>query len=112
MALNEYGVQLDRNGYAPSIIPDHSPNFCLICGCNGDEYGMDRHEIFHGSNRDKSKRYGLWVHLCHKSCHLDRVHNGDGSLDKMMKQDAQQIAMRHYGWSEDDFRAIFGKSYL
>ena len=30
MALNEYGVKLDSNGYAPSIL-NQQPT-CLICG--------------------------------------------------------------------------------
>lgn len=40
MALNEYGVKLDSNGYAPSIL-NQQPT-CLICG----RYHTARHEVF------------------------------------------------------------------
>ena len=36
---NEYGVKLDRNGYAPSIIPGHDEYRCLLCGKNGMGFG-------------------------------------------------------------------------
>lgn len=42
MARNEYGVKLDSNGYAPSIL-SKSPT-CLICG----RYRTARHEVFFG----------------------------------------------------------------
>lgn len=42
MALNEYGVKLDSNGYAPSIL-NQQPT-CLICG----RYHTARHEVFYG----------------------------------------------------------------
>jgi len=42
MALNEYGVKLDSNGYAPSILNQQST--CLICG----RYHTARHEVFYG----------------------------------------------------------------
>lgn len=58
MALNEYGVKLDSNGYAPSIL-NQQPT-CLICG----RYHTARHEVFYGPYRDKSKRLGLWANLC------------------------------------------------
>lgn len=32
---NEHGVKLDRNGYAPSIIPGHDERRCFLCGRNG-----------------------------------------------------------------------------
>lgn len=42
MALNEYGVKLDSNGYAPSILNQQPA--CLICG----RYHTARHEVFYG----------------------------------------------------------------
>jgi Zn-finger protein len=98
--------KLDRNGYAESILQyeDH----CLLCYST---LHLQRHEVFHGPNRDKSKRYGLWVKLC-PTCHLSRVHNGDGKIDRQLKKNAQEAAMLHYGWSVDEFRAIFGKSWI
>lgn len=66
MARNEYGVKLDSNGYAPSIL-SKSPT-CLICG----RYRTARHEVFFGPYRDKSKRLGLWANLC-PWCHQNGV---------------------------------------
>ena len=110
---NEYGAKLDRNGYAPSIIPGHDEYRCLLCGKNGTADPLDRHEIFGGENRQKSKRYGLWVHLCGWSCHrgADGVHR-NRPLDLALKRSAQRYAMDQYGWSIDDFRAVFWNNYL
>lgn len=104
--VNEYGEELDRNGYAPSIL--NRTQFCHVCLRNMGV--LQRHEVFHGSNRKKSKEYGLWINVCH-SCHY-RIHNGDGKLDKYLKEDAQKIAMLHYGWTVADWRIRFGKSYV
>ena len=41
---NEHGIQLDRNGYAPSIVQDIEDR-CERCGCGED---LVRHEIFFG----------------------------------------------------------------
>ena len=103
---NEYGVKLDSNGYAPSIVQDDMES-CYICGLGGD---LIRHEPFNGSNREKSKNLGLWVNLCefdHRMCHQYPSTYG-GSL----KRQAQAKAMRHYEWDYDDWRRRFGKSYL
>ena len=104
---NEYGVRLDSNGYAPSVVEPFDTGMCFACGVGGD---LARHEIFFGPNRAKSKALGCWVYLC-KGCH-DNVHNHVGSLDRQLKKIAQMRAMSHYGWSAADFRRRFGKSYV
>ena len=107
---NEYGEQLDRNGYAPSVLQTDLTR-CWRCGRTTGK--LDRHEAFGGANRAKSKRYGLWVMLCHDGCHLGAygVHyNADAGLQ--LKQYAQQQAMRRYCWDTDDFITHFGKNYL
>ena len=107
MALNEYGVKLDSNGYAPSILNQQPTR--LICG----RYHTARHEVFYGPYRDKSKRLGLWANLC-LWCHqngpnaIHRNHDEDLRLKKW----AQKKAMEHDGWSEEKFRQEFGRSYL
>lgn len=103
---NEYGVTLDRNGYAPSVM--QSPLCCFWCGRTGGK--LDRHEVFHGAYREKSKALGLWVNLCH-GCHME-LHHKDARLDAAVKQLGQRVAMQHYGWDVDDFRRVFGKNYL
>lgn len=104
---NEYGIKLDRNGYAPSIM-DWPQDRCFVCMSYGD---LVRHEVFHGSlYRKKSKQYGCWLRLC-PDCH-HRLHNTDPDLDKYLKKVMQKKAMDHYGWSFDEFRQRFGKNYL
>ena len=106
---------MDKNGYAPSIMQDtvFEP-CCYLCGANGALDKLDRHEIFGGPYRDKSKRLGLWVLLCHNDCHIFgplAAHN-NASTALRLKQEAQRRAMEAYGWSTDDFIREFGKNYL
>lgn len=102
---NEYGETLDRNGYAPSIIYQQEGS-CFVCG---KYLPLQRHEIFHGANRKKSKQFGLWVNLC-PYCHAE-VHQTDGNLDRYLKAMGQETAEIYYGWDTDDFRLIFGRNY-
>lgn len=110
---NEYGVALDRNGYAPSIINGHSDTQCWLCGRNGASDPLNRHEVFGGPYRAKSKRLGLWVHLCHYSCHQgpQGVHS-NRALELRLKQVAQLAAMDAYGWDKDKFIEEFGRNYI
>lgn len=101
-------MRLDRNGYAPSLWKQGE---CFVCGKRGTLYvPLQRHEIFHGPNREKSKRLGTWVTLC-PMCHAN-VHHADPALDRWLKRVGQKEAMEHYGWSIDEFRSQFGKNYL
>ncbi len=108
----------DRNGYAPSIIPGHGEWCCWACKKNGmSAGGLNRHEVFHedmgGRLREKSKEYGLWVHLCHGTCHQGPkgVH-ANAELDLRLRQEAQRCAMKEYGWSAEEFAELFGKNYI
>ena len=87
---------------------------CYICGRNGAADPLDRHHIYGGANRKLSEEDGLCVMLCHNDCHLfgeSAVHqNHDVNL--WMKQVGQRYAMLVYGWTEDEFRQRYGKSYL
>ena len=105
---------LDKNGYVQSIIPGHGEWCCWNCKQNGLANGkLDRHEVIHGPYREKSKAYGLWVHLCHNTCHQgpDGVH-ANRELDLRLKQEAQRCAMKTYGWTTEEFIGNFGKNYL
>lgn len=89
---------------------------CFLCGrnANADYYGLDCHHVFGGSNRKLSEKYGLKVYLCHTSCHIfgkDSVHQ-NGKINKLVKATVQRRAMQYYGWTEQEFIAIFGKSYI
>lgn len=107
--LNEYGMKLDRNGYARSVLQDDT---CRCCRCGRTDRKLDRHEVFGGANRQKSKALGLWVTLCHEECHLGAggVHQ-DAALRKALRAQSQQIAMGVYGWTEEAFVRRFGRSY-
>ena len=43
---------------------------------------------------------------------MTKVHNSDGELDLKLKELGQETAMAVYGWSKDDFRDRFGRSYI
>ena len=115
---NEFGMPLDKNGYSQSIIPGHSVWCCWNCKQNGAvSGGLDRHEVIHndmgGKYRERCKRFGLWVHLCHNTCHQgDRGVHANYELDLRLKQEAQRSAMQEYGWSVEEFQSLFGKNYL
>ena len=103
---NQFGVKLDRNGYAPSIMGEMES--CALCGRR--DRALQRHECYHGAYRTKSKNLGCWINIC-DLCH-DKLHHKGGGLDQLAKAMMQHKAMEHYGWSEDEFRGFFGKSYI
>ena len=103
-------MELDKNGYAPSIVQTRD-TCCFRCGYEGD---VARHEVFYGEGRrEKSKRLGLWVHLCPR-CHQYGKHavHSDRQADLALKQVAQAEAMSAYGWSTEKFIEEFGMNYL
>lgn len=79
-----------------------------------ERYGnLHRHEVFFGSNRQKSIDYGLVVFLS------PAMHNASNNgvhynraFDLELKRLGQKAAMDYYGWSIEDFIRIFGKNYL
>lgn len=106
-------MNLDRNGYSASILQDDPIPHCFLCGRSG-YVKLDRHEVFGGAYRQKSKRLGLWVLLCHHECHLFGPHSAhqDAATAMTLKRLAQRAAMLRYTWSVADFRLEFGKNYL
>jgi hypothetical protein len=92
-----------------SIIQKHTDS-CFICGA---PRGLEWHHVFGGAMRDKSEKYGLKVRLCHY-CHNEPpngVHQ-NRRIRMQLQALAQKKAMEHYGWSEEDFRKEFYKSYV
>ena len=75
--------------------------------------GSHRHEIFYGSNRKKSIEYGLVVFLTPEMHNMSNagVHFNH-AFDLILKQMGQKAAMDYYGWTIEEFRAIFGKNYI
>jgi hypothetical protein len=92
-----------------SILQDEKK--CLVCETT---IGIHTHEIFFGTaNRKKSIEYGLCAYLCgrHHNMSKQGIHF-NRTLDLKIKQMAQKKAMEHYDWTIDDFRKVFGKSWL
>ena len=88
-----------------SII-DNNIEQCYICKCYTT---APMHHIFYGNkNRDKSELYCLKVRLCEK-CH--KIEH-DVKPFKELKEVGQQSFMDYYGKTIDEFRKVFGKSYL
>lgn len=101
--------RLDRNGYAPSILQDDLTN-CFLCGRRDRK--LDRHEVFFGSYRCRSKADGLWVMLCHEECHEGK--NGaqyNREIRNELSAFAQTTAMEVYGWDIDEWRKRYGKDW-
>ena len=106
---------MDRNGYNPSIMQKDLTR-CYLCG--GSDQPLNRHEIFHadmkGKEREKSKRLGLWVMLCHERCHQFgkySVHR-NRDTDLLLKRSGQERAQDYYGWTTEEFISVFGRNYL
>lgn len=106
---NEYGAALDKNGYAYSIVQLNTDCQCYFCSKSNK---LNRHEVFQGVGlREKSKRYGLWVSLC-IDCH-SYIHNNPLSQKATsLNENAERLALEHYGWTTDDFIRIMGKNYI
>jgi hypothetical protein len=101
---------LDSNGYAPSIIQSDTSS-CYLCGRRDRK--LDRHEPFGGALRQKSKRLGMWVVLCHHPCHEGTTGaHGIFEINRTLRAEAQRAAMQTYGWTTADFIREFGKNYL
>lgn len=89
---------------------------CYICRelYNVENTGrLDEHHIYFGTaNRAQSEKYGMKVWLClgHHTGTNDSVHK-NRTADLFLKCRAQEIFEEKIG-TRDDFREIFGKSYL
>ena len=70
-------MKLDRNGYGQALIPWDG---CFVCGRK--DRPLQRHEVFHGPYRSKSKEHGCWTTVC-DLCH-EKVHR-DAMLDRKLK---------------------------
>ena len=88
---------------AKSIL--QSERECYICGTT---YGLDEHHVIHGtSNRAQSEKNGLKVWLCRD--HHNMVHMNRAEDLKLIKMAQRKFEETH---SREEFREIFGKSYL
>lgn len=82
---------------------------CYICGSTR---WIEIHHVYGNAYRTKADRYGLTVPLCHE-CHNEPggVHY-NGEIRQKLQAHVQKKAMEHYGWTEDEFRSLFGQNYI
>lgn len=79
---------------------------CFLCGRYGQ---LEEHHCLHGtSNRKNAEKYGLKVYIC-PICHRNLHDKGEN--DVYLIKYAQTYFEANLG-SRNDFRAIFGKSWL
>lgn len=72
--------------------------------------GWEKHHIFGNvANRPKSEEYGLFVWMNEEQ---HRYYTEHPLENKKLKETAQIVFMEYYNKTEDEFRDIFGKSYL
>ena len=105
---NEWGAEIDRNGYAPSIVQANTSK-CFLC--HRSCVKLDRHEIFGNAMRNKSKRMGLWVSLCHEPCHLVHAHGNAEVMDWLHRM-GEQACIDNYDFTIPMFREEFYTNYL
>lgn len=75
---------------------------------------LELHHIYFGEkNRKVSDDQGCTVWLCHyhHTGSKNSVHE-NASLDKFLKAECQEIWMKKNGKGVEEFRALFGKSYV
>lgn len=81
---------------------------CYICGRTDR---VERHHVYGGANRRKSEKHGMVVDLCH--WHHNEppmgVHHNHKRNMALKREFQERFEKRH---TRDEFRAIFGKSYL
>ena len=83
-------------------------NNCIVCG---SPYVQIHHCIYGTANRRLSDKYGLIVPLCSEHhTGMSGVHF-QKDFDTWLKQQAQKRFEEVHG-TREDFRRIFGKSYL
>ena len=83
---------------------------CIICG----KSPVNKHEIFYGSNRQNSIKYGLVIPLCTTEHHVSNVEgiHKDKELCREWQIKGQKAFMEHYNKTKDEFIKLFGKNYL
>lgn len=98
--------------YTGSVVQEFCE--CYFCGRTKD---LEEHHVFGGYNRDLSEKYKLKVKLCnrhHTGSYTDTteaVHHNAKMMQELRKE-IQIKAMEYYGWSIEDFRERFNKSYV
>ena len=81
---------------------------CFVCKTT---YGLEEHHVIGGTaNRKQSEKYGLKVWLCHEHHRGNSGVHFNKELDLKIKKIAQSTFECEH--TREEFRAIFGKSWL
>lgn len=82
---------------------------CLVCGTT---FNLHSHHCIYGTaNRKLSEKYGLKVWLCQEHHTGNEGVHFNKKFDTYVKKLAQ-VHFENVHGSREDFRRIFGKSYL
>ena len=74
--------------------------------------GLERHEPWGASNRQKSIEMGLYVFLTPQMHRGKNGAHGNAKFNNELKRIAQQTAMEHYGLTKKQWIAMFGRNLL
>ena len=87
---------------------------CFLCGRNDPSDPLEKHHLLGGANSKKSEKYGLVVYLCGNRGHRNgkMAVQRSGEQKRRLRRNGQRKAKQEQGWTEEDFRREFGKSYL
>lgn len=71
----------------------------------------DRHHVYGGANRKHSERWGCVIYLPR------HLHTGTSGIHRnkafrLQEQEKCQKRLEEAGWTREEFRETFGKSYL
>ena len=86
---------------------------CFVCRTKANPSDIHKHHIFYGTaNREISEKQGCWVYLCsyHHNMSNEGVHF-NWCFDIMLKKYCQYVWEQEKG-TRDEFRKLFGKSYI
>lgn len=100
--------------YIPTTEDEWVERSCWLCGENNFLDPLEEHHIFGGSNRKKSEKYGLTVHLCGKKCHRcgPKAVHVNRETAQMLHEYGQRKFMEETGCTINEFRLEFGRNYL
>lgn len=81
---------------------------CWVCG----NREVEKHHIYGGPNRSLSEKYGCFVYLCHNHhTGTNQSVHFNNDINLMLKKQCQRAWEKKYG-DTDEFRKVFGRSYL
>ena len=99
----------------PKSILQEKNGVCFLCdaleGNTRQQYGLHKHHVFFGPNRQRSEEDGMFVYLCmrHHETGPDAAHRDKGSR-VMLQVYAQEVYEKTH--TREQFIARYGRSYI